>query len=559
MPWCIFQKKQALLWHEPSIRDIFDNLHGTGVNLIPLLVLDLHGIEQRRDETEAVRATLEVVHRGVNLHTGRRVDLKHRQGGAHSLDPHRSVRHAREHLLDRRSEPVRTVQLRRRATSGDAGDVALRAPRHHLLDEARHDDEARTGVHRLLGILNAHHGSASNHDSLLLRVLSHAVEASRRRERELADLESCVNRGVHRLGCRSLGGRAQHRGRPPVGDELGNLVHVSLRSHVAISRRAAAEVSACAECAATDAGRHRAAAAEARGGGGGVVLRRVKALGRKKLAERRVLFDLSRHERVVASRRSRVLLQLLLDNFLHRLAAVRDVVHLLRHRGGNDDDAILVSDNRISRANDHASAVDDAVALPRPVRVRSLLWRRAVRVHGEPVVDERVGVAHASVGDESGASLLRESEELDVSTDALPRSAAGHDNRLVRSSHLERLVLRAVLAARLVLLDVRAVHDESARDCASSHLLSRCERPRSLDERVWPSHDPQAVDEALRAERLELGEQVIGDGTCGCCRRSRRECAQGHVAVRCCGCRCGCGRRHDARREHGRDGPEHRR
>eukprot|EP00965_Chrysotila_dentata_P093908 3103508-Pleurochrysis_carterae.AAC.2 len=63
--------------------------------------------------------------------------------------------------------------------------------------------------------------------------------------------------------------------------------------------------------------------------------------------------------------------KLLLDDDLDLLAPVRDVVDLLRVRGGHDDDAVLVADDRVAGANRNLAALDHAVALPRLHRGRA--------------------------------------------------------------------------------------------------------------------------------------------------------------------------------------------
>mmetsp|Transcript_38371 Transcript_38371/g.95460 ORF Transcript_38371/g.95460 Transcript_38371/m.95460 type:complete len:410 (+) Transcript_38371:849-2078(+) len=229
------------------------------------------------------------------------------------------------------------------------------------------------------------------------------------------------------------------------------------------------------------------------------------ALGGEELAEGGLRLD-GRLEWVVAAWRAGVLDELLLDDHLDLLAAVRVVVHLLRHRGGDAHHAVLVADDRVARPDDHLAAADHAVALPRLHRGGALLGRGGVREDGEAVVEQLVGIAHRAVGDQPADSELLEAEELDVAADRLPRADGRHDQHLLRAALLEGLVLGRLEPRRLVRRDVRPLRHELERDGAAGALLPRAERAGALDEGVGPAHHPQPVDERLRGERGELLE-----------------------------------------------------
>mmetsp|Transcript_50195 Transcript_50195/g.107235 ORF Transcript_50195/g.107235 Transcript_50195/m.107235 type:complete len:286 (+) Transcript_50195:104-961(+) len=235
--------------------------------------------------------------------------------------------------------------------------------------------------------------------------------------------------------------------------------------------------------------RHVAAAGAegaARRGGGGVEL---DALGGEELAERRLGLDWGL-EGVVLARGARVLDELVLDDHLDLLAAVRNVVDLLGVRGWDADDAILVADDGISRADDNLAALDHTVALPRLHRCRALLGRRRVREYGETVAEQLVRVAHRAVGHEATHAELLQPEELDVATDGLPRPDRGHHQDGLGPALLECLILRGLHAGRLVCRNVRALRYEAKRDGTACTLLPLSERARSLDERGRPAHHP---------------------------------------------------------------------
>mmetsp|Transcript_31090 Transcript_31090/g.53191 ORF Transcript_31090/g.53191 Transcript_31090/m.53191 type:complete len:461 (+) Transcript_31090:189-1571(+) len=102
-------------------------------------------------------------------------------------------------------------------------------------------------------------------------------------------------------------------------------------------------------------GRHVAAAASKAGGRASPRGVELVALGREQLPERGLRLD-RRLEGVVPAGRPRVLDELFLDNDLDLLAAVRLIVHLLRDRGRDAHDAVLVADDGVTRAHDHAAA-----------------------------------------------------------------------------------------------------------------------------------------------------------------------------------------------------------
>ena len=205
-----------------------DDAHGSRVHLVPFFIFDFRRIEERRHEAEAVGAGTEEVRRRIDIDTGCWVESEHWQRLADGHNPCWTTGDAWEDLLDGCTEAVCLVELRGRATSGDARNVALRTPRHHLFDEAGHHDEACAGIHGLFGIFNAHDSAASEEQARLGVVLGDSVEASGSRERELAHLEAAVDGGVHRLAGRRLGGRAQHCSGFVLGDESADFVHIGL-------------------------------------------------------------------------------------------------------------------------------------------------------------------------------------------------------------------------------------------------------------------------------------------------------------------------------------------
>jgi hypothetical protein len=92
---------------------------------------------------------------------------------------------------------------------------------------------------------------------------------------------------------------------------------------------------------------------------------------------------------------------LLLDNLLDLLTAVGDVVHLLGSGSRDNDDSILVTNDGISGANNNASAVDHAVALPGLHGSGALLGGGGVGEGVEAIADQGVGVADRAVSDEA--------------------------------------------------------------------------------------------------------------------------------------------------------------
>mmetsp|Transcript_1536 Transcript_1536/g.3281 ORF Transcript_1536/g.3281 Transcript_1536/m.3281 type:complete len:250 (+) Transcript_1536:355-1104(+) len=223
------------------------------------------------------------------------------------------------------------------------------------------------------------------------------------------------------------------------------------------------------------------------------VLRR-DALGRQQLPEGRVDLDLSGHEGVVLPRRSRVLHELLLHDLLNDLPSVRDAVHRLRHLRRHHHHAVLIPDDGVPRPHRHAREVHDLVAPPGLHGRGTLTCRGAVGEAGEAVVDDLVGVADGAVGDEASDLALLEAEELDVAADGLLGAHGGHDEDLIRTAKLERLVLRAVPPRRFVRRDVRPRRNELQRHGPTDALVTRVKRSGPVDLSRGPSHDPKAVD-----------------------------------------------------------------
>ena len=74
-------------------------------------------------------------------------------------------------------------------------------------------------------------------------------------------------------------------------------------------------------------------------------------LGRQQLAQRRVDLDLSRHEGIEFSWRSRVFGEFFLDNTFNDFTSVSNTVHLLGYLGRHAHDTILVTNDSISRSD----------------------------------------------------------------------------------------------------------------------------------------------------------------------------------------------------------------
>ena len=192
---------------------------------------------------------------------------------------------------------------------------------------------------------------------------------------EFDELEATLNGGVHGVVGGAFDARTEHGARLVLGELVKNFVefgvgaHVRLVTHLLAHRAASAErVTALGDAAETGArARSRRSVRK---------LARVVSLAREQLAQRRILFNLTAHERVILTRRTRVGGQLRLDDVFDNLARVRDVVNLLRVRRRHDDDTVLITDDRITRSHDDTTARDDTVRLPRLVHVRSLSRRR---------------------------------------------------------------------------------------------------------------------------------------------------------------------------------------
>mmetsp|Transcript_9218 Transcript_9218/g.23834 ORF Transcript_9218/g.23834 Transcript_9218/m.23834 type:complete len:262 (-) Transcript_9218:896-1681(-) len=198
-----------------DLLDLSDHLLRIGVDRVPVLGEDLVEREERCHEANAKRAVAEEVTRVVEVDARRGVEREHGQSCAHRLDPHVRTRDAREDLLDRRPGLVRSERLRRRLAARDDHDVARRAPGNNLGHEHGGDDELGAGIESRLGIGHRQHCAAANHHlgAMLGAEVTHRVEHTRGGERELRDLETAGNSGLHRLGCCLLRGRAQHGAR----------------------------------------------------------------------------------------------------------------------------------------------------------------------------------------------------------------------------------------------------------------------------------------------------------------------------------------------------------
>jgi len=91
---------------------------------------------------------------------------------------------------------------------------------------------------------------------------------------------------------------------------------------------------------------------------------RSDSLRGQQLSQRRVHLNLSTHEGVELSGRSRVLGQLFLHNFFDHFTSVGDIVNLLCDLSRNNDDTILVTNNSITGANRHSTDTHYFVACP---------------------------------------------------------------------------------------------------------------------------------------------------------------------------------------------------
>jgi hypothetical protein len=91
--------------------------------------------------------------------------------------------------------------------------LASSGGRLHLRDQDRGHNELRASIEGVLGVLDVHDGAAANHDvaAVLRAEVGDGVEAARRRESELHNLEATVNGRLHRLR-RCLRGRCTENG-----------------------------------------------------------------------------------------------------------------------------------------------------------------------------------------------------------------------------------------------------------------------------------------------------------------------------------------------------------
>ena len=234
------------------------------------------------------------------------------------------------------------------------------------------------------------------------------------------------------------------------------------------------------------------------------------ALGSKKLTERGISLNLTRHEGVELARRAGVLRQLLLDNVLDLLPTMSDAVNHLGNLGGDDDDTVLISNDGITGADHGARNTDDAVALPGLHGGRALSGSGGVREAGEAVVDDLIGVADGAIRDEAANAALLQAEEFDIPTDRFVRADRGHDQDLVGTAQLKGLVLGAVAARGLVGSNVGPSRDKVQRDGAADALHAGREGTGIVDLGAGPSHDPKTVDEGLGGEGAEPLQELVG-------------------------------------------------
>mmetsp|Transcript_2936 Transcript_2936/g.9636 ORF Transcript_2936/g.9636 Transcript_2936/m.9636 type:complete len:372 (-) Transcript_2936:358-1473(-) len=368
---------------------------------VPVLGHDLVRREERRHEADAEGAVLEEVPRVVEVHARGGVEVEEGERVGDRLDPHVTVGHAREDLLDGRARLVGGEGLRRGLGAREHHHVAQGAPGDHLRHEDGRHDELGARVQRLLGVLHRQDSAAAHHHLAVVALaeVREGVQAPGGGQGELHDLEAALDGGLHGRR-RELGGRrAEHSARARGGKAPEHGLVLVHGAHVRVRREARP--------------RGHAAARAPAGGPGGVEL---DPLGGEELPEGRLGLD-GRLEGVVLARRARVFHELLLDDALDGLPVVGDLVHLLRGRGGHHDHAVLVADDRIPGAHDHAAALDDAITLPGLHDRGALLGRGGVGEDGEAVVEELVRVAHGAVGHQAADVALLEPEELDVAAD----------------------------------------------------------------------------------------------------------------------------------------------
>ena len=295
------------------------------------------------------------------------------------------------------AEAVRAVQLARGLAARDADDFVRRAPLDNFRNQNRSNDKFRPSVQSSLGVVDVENSTAAGQDVGAGGKSGNRVEAAWGGEGEFNELEATLDGGVHGVVRRTFDARAEDSTRLVLGKLIEHFVELGVGSHVRLVTNLLAHRSARAERIAalrntTETG------ASARVRGGVRKLARVVALAREQLAQRRVLLDLAAHKRIKFARRTRICRELRLHDILDNLSRVRDIVHLLRVRRWNNDNAVLIADDRIARSHDDAAARDDAVRLPRLVHVRSLSRRRRNRKHRKSVLPQHRGVSHASIG-----------------------------------------------------------------------------------------------------------------------------------------------------------------
>mmetsp|Transcript_3544 Transcript_3544/g.11636 ORF Transcript_3544/g.11636 Transcript_3544/m.11636 type:complete len:284 (-) Transcript_3544:35-886(-) len=218
----------------PGLFDVGDDLDGVGLDLVPVLGLDVLGVEERRDEAHAEGPALEVLAGVVQVDAAGGVELEHGEGGGDGLDPGDGAGDAGEDLLDGSAHLVGRMKFGGSLASRNVDDLALGAPVDDFRNEDGRNNELGAGVHGIFRVEDGHDRPATDHDlALVLRSeVGYGVEASRRRQRELRDLEPPGDRRRHRLRRRLRRRRTQHRARSMRRKGLENLVVGLLRLRI---------------------------------------------------------------------------------------------------------------------------------------------------------------------------------------------------------------------------------------------------------------------------------------------------------------------------------------
>ncbi|CAH0377882.1 unnamed protein product, partial [Pelagomonas calceolata] len=238
-------RPRPLALERSGLGGVADDLGRVRADLVPVAGLDGGGVEQGGHEADGRGAVHEEVARVVEVDARRRVQPQHGQGRGDGLDPRVRAGDAREDLLQRRAELVGVVRLRRRLAARDDHDVALHAPLDDLGHEDGRDDELGARVARGLGVRRVHDRAAADHDVAVVlgAEVGERVEAARRRQRELGDLEAALDRRRHGLGARLGRRRAQHGADAVAREAVEHALAVRLALRV--ERPARASVGGC--------------------------------------------------------------------------------------------------------------------------------------------------------------------------------------------------------------------------------------------------------------------------------------------------------------------------